>query len=306
MSEIPCKEIAQKIIDGLKLKPAPKKILAAVLVGENSASVSFLRQKEKAAKELGIDFRVYEFPENILQDELIQKTEALAEQESVGGLIVQLPLNERIDNREILNAIPPKKDVDVLGERALGAFYAGRSKVLPPAVGVVEEIITNYKPARPAGGPARPAGGPARPAGGLQIANLRIVVIGSGSLIGKPISIWLERKTAELIILNSKTKNIKEKLKDADVIISGAGKPNLFSAEDVKENAIIIDFGYSFIDGKISGDFNASSIENCKPARPAGGLKIENLRYTPTPGGTGPILVAKIMENFYKLTEINR
>ena len=306
MSEIPCKEIAQKIIDGLKLKPAPKKILAAVLVGENSASVSFLRQKEKAAKELGIDFRVYEFPENILQDELIQKTEALAEQESVGGLIVQLPLNERIDNREILNAIPPKKDVDVLGERALGAFYAGRSKVLPPAVGVVEEIITNYKPARPAGGPARPAGG-------LQIANLRIVVIGSGSLIGKPISIWLERKTAELIILNSKTKNIKEKLKDADVIISGAGKPNLFSAEDVKENAIIIDFGYSFIDGKISGDFNASSIENCKPARPAGGparsaggLKIENLRYTPTPGGTGPILVAKIMENFYKLTEINR
>jgi len=299
MSEIPCKEIAQKIIDGLKLKPAPKKILAAVLVGENSASVSFLRQKEKAAKELGIDFRVYEFPENILQDELIQKTEALAEQESVGGLIVQLPLNERIDNREILNAIPPKKDVDVLGERALGAFYAGRSKVLPPAVGVVEEIITNYKPARPAGG--------------LQIANLRIVVIGSGSLIGKPISIWLERKTAELIILNSKTKNIKEKLKDADVIISGAGKPNLFSAEDVKENAIIIDFGYSFIDGKISGDFNASSIENCKPARPAGGparpaggLKIENLRYTPTPGGTGPILVAKIMENFYKLTEINR
>jgi len=292
MSEIPCKEIAQKIIDGLKLKPAPKKILAAVLVEENSASVSFLRQKEKAAKELGIDFRVYEFPENILQDELIQKTEALAEQESVGGLIVQLPLNERIDNREILNAIPPKKDVDVLGERALGAFYAGRSKVLPPAVGVVEEIITNYKPSRPAGV--------------LLIANLRIVVIGSGSLIGKPISIWLERKTAELIILNSKTKNIKEKLKDADVIISGAGKPNLFSAEDVKENAIIIDFGYSFIDGKISGDFNASSIENCKPARPAGGLKIENLRYTPTPGGTGPILVAKIMENFYKLTEINR
>ena len=285
MSEIPCKEIAQKIIDGLKLKPAPKKILAAVLVGENSASVSFLRQKEKAAKELGIDFRVYEFPENILQDELIQKTEALAEQESVGGLIVQLPLNEHIDNREILNAIPPKKDVDVLGERALGAFYAGRSKVLPPAVGVVEKIIANCK---------------------LQIANLRIAVIGSGSLIGKPISIWLERKTAELIILNSKTKNIKEKLKDADVIISGAGKPNLFSAEDVKENAIIIDFGYSFIDGKISGDFNASSIENCKPARPAGGLQIENLRYTPTPGGTGPILVAKIMENFYKLTEINR
>jgi len=277
MSEIPCKEIAQKIIDGLKLKPTPKKILAAVLVGENSASISFIKQKEKIAKELGVDFRIYKFND--------QEIGRIASQKSVGGVIIQLPLPEQFNSQYILNTIPSEKDVDVLGERALGAFYAGRSKVLPPAVGVVEKIIANCK---------------------LQIANLRIAVIGSGSLIGKPISIWLERKTAELIILNSKTKNIKEELKSADIIISGAGKANLFSAEDVKENAIIIDFGYSFIDGKISGDFNASSIENCKPARPAGGLKIENLRYTPTPGGTGPILVAKIMENFYKLTEINR
>ena len=287
MPKIPCKEIAQKIIDGLKLKPTPKKILAAVLVGENSASISFIKQKEKIAKELGVDFRIYKFND--------QEIGRIASQKSVGGVIIQLPLPEQFNSQYILNTIPSEKDVDVLGERALGAFYAGRSKVLPPAVGVVEKIIANCK---------------------LQIANLRIAVIGSGSLIGKPISIWLERKTAELIILNSKTKNIKEELKNADIIISGAGKANLFSAEDVKENATIIDFGYSFIDGKISGDFNASSIENCKPARPAGGparpaggparpaggLKIENLRYTPTPGGTGPILVAKIMENFYNIS----
>jgi len=275
MPKIPCKEIAQKIIDGLKLKPTPKKILAAVLVGENSASISFIKQKEKIAKELGVDFRIYKFND--------QEIGRIASQKSVGGVIIQLPLPEQFNSQYILNTIPSEKDVDVLGERALGAFYAGRSKVLPPAVGVVEKIIANCK---------------------LQIANLRIAVIGSGSLIGKPISIWLERKTAELIILNSKTKNIKEELKNADIIISGAGKANLFSAEDVKENATIIDFGYSFIDGKISGDFNASSIENCPDVRDPEGrekLKIENLRYTPTPGGTGPILVAKIMENFYKL-----
>ena len=275
MPKIPCKEIAQKIIDGLKLKPTPKKILAAVLVGENSASISFIKQKEKIAKELGVDFRIYKFND--------QEIGRIASQKSVGGVIIQLSLPEQFNSQYILNTIPSEKDVDVLGERALGAFYAGRSKVLPPAVGVVEKIIANCK---------------------LQIANLRIAVIGSGSLIGKPISIWLERKTAELIILNSKTKNIKEELKNADIIISGAGKANLFSAEDVKENATIIDFGYSFIDGKISGDFNASSIENCPDVRDPEGqekLKIENLRYTPTPGGTGPILVAKIMENFYKL-----
>ena len=181
MPKIPCKEIAQKIIDGLKLKPTPKKILAAVLVGENSASISFIKQKEKIAKELGVDFRIYKFND--------QEIGRIASQKSVGGVIIQLSLPEQFNSQYILNTIPSEKDVDVLGERALGAFYAGRSKVLPPAVGVVEKIIANCK---------------------LQIANLRIAVIGSGSLIGKPISIWLERKTAELIILNSKTKNIKE------------------------------------------------------------------------------------------------
>ncbi|OGM89932.1 hypothetical protein A3J77_00400 [Candidatus Wolfebacteria bacterium RBG_13_41_7] len=279
MPEIPCKEIAQKIINDLRSKPAPKKVLAAVLVGENSASISFLRQKEKAAKELDVDFRIYEFPENILQDELDRKIEELAEQESIGGLIIQLPLPGHIDNQEVLNIIPLEKDIDVLSERAFENFRAGKNKVLPPAVGVVEEIFNylyeNTKIYE-------------------STKNLKFVIVGSGSLIGKPISMWLERKIAELIILNSKTENIKEKLKDADVIISGAGKPNLFSAEDVKENAVIIDFGYSFINGKISGDFNTKQLSNYATTQ---------LKYTPTPSGTGPILVVKIMENFYKLNK---
>ncbi|TRZ64662.1 MAG: bifunctional 5,10-methylenetetrahydrofolate dehydrogenase/5,10-methenyltetrahydrofolate cyclohydrolase [Spirochaetia bacterium] len=286
MPEIPCKEITQKIIDSLKSKPAPKKILAAVLIGENPASISFLKQKEKIAKELGVDFRIYNFndsPEKKLTDDkLRQEVGRIANQKPVGGIIIQLPLPKQFNGQYILNTIPPEKDVDVLGERALGAFYAGRGKVLPPAVGVIEEIIVYC---------------------GLRIADLRITVIGSGSLIGKPISIWLERKTAELIILNSKTKNIKEKLKDSDIIISGAGKTNLFSAEDVKENAVIIDFGYNPIEmssehgvmsKKINGDFDYSSLNT----------QNSSLSYTPTPGGTGPILVAKIIENFYKLNAL--
>lgn len=285
MLKIPCEEITQKIINDLKSLPTPKKILAAILVGENSASISFIKQKEKIAKELGVDFRIYKFnysPEGKLtNDKLRQEVGKIANQKPVGGIIIQLPLPEQFNSQHILNAIPTEKDIDVLGERTLGAFYAGRSKVLPPAVGVVKEIFKNQN---------------------LKPENLKTVIIGAGALIGKPISMWLERKTAELIILNSKTKNIKEKLKDADVIISGAGKANLFSAEDVKENAIIIDFGYSITEmrneqgvmsKKINGDFNSSLLNT----------QNSSLFYTPTPGGTGPILVAKIMENFYKLNE---
>ncbi|MFH1347042.1 MAG: bifunctional 5,10-methylenetetrahydrofolate dehydrogenase/5,10-methenyltetrahydrofolate cyclohydrolase [Spirochaetota bacterium] len=275
MSQIPCKEIVEKVIDGLKSCPIPKKILAAVLVGENSASISFLKQKEKIAKELGVDFRIYNFndspEEKLTNDELRQKINRITNQKLVGGVIIQLPLPEQFNSQEILNAIPAKKDIDVLSEQALKDFNAGKGKILPPAVGVVEEILKTLN---------------------LKLGTLKVAVIGTGQLVGKPIAAWLKEKTAELIILNSKTENIKEELKNADIIISGAGKPNLFSAEDLKKNAIVIDFGYSLINGKISGDFNPNSpiIQSSN-----------SLKYTPTPGGTGPILVAKIMENFYKL-----
>ncbi len=281
MPQIPCKEIAKKIIDGLKAKPAPKQILAAILVGENPASISFIKQKEKTAKELGIDFRTYEFQEGISQGELIQEIGGIANQKSVGGVIIQLPLPERFNSQEILDAIPAEKDIDVLGKQALEIFNAGKSKILPPAAEVVKEILGTWN---------------------LKLETLKIAVIGTGQLVGRPIASWLKNKTAELATLNSKTENIKEELKDADIIISGAGKANLFSAGDLKENAVVIDFGYSFADGKISGDFDPNYPIN-KLTNSLTPQSSNHLMYTPTPGGTGPILVAKIIENFYKLNE---
>ncbi len=189
-------------------------------------------------------------------------------QKPVGGAIIQLPLPENLNRNYILNAIPREKDVDVLSERALGAFYTGRNQILPPSVGVVEEIMRVIN---------------------TNLEIMKVVVIGPGFLIGQPIAVWLQNKVAELTILNKHTKDLKTKLKNADIIISGVGKANLFSDDDIKKEALIIDFGIS-VDymGKIHGDFNAASINNL-------GF------YTPTPGGTGPILVAKLFENFYKL-----
>jgi methylenetetrahydrofolate dehydrogenase (NADP+)/methenyltetrahydrofolate cyclohydrolase len=292
MREISGTEIAKKIIDELKSKPKPEKILAAVLVGKDHASASFLKQKEKAAKELGIDphtkrgvapsaqennsprygvgvdFRIYKFPEDIKNDDLRQEVNKIALLKKVGGVIVQLPLPAHLNPQYILNVIPREKDVDVLGERALGAFYTGRNPVLPPSVGVVIEIIENCK---------------------LKIENLYVAVVGLGFLIGKPIATWLMGKTKEIYLLDEGSDF--EILKQADLVISGVGKANLFSAENLGENAIVIDFGYNVSSGKISGDFNPSNEAN----------KLKAITYTPTPNGTGPILVAKLFENFYKL-----
>lgn len=281
MLEIPCKEITRKIIDRLRARPTPKQILAAILIGKNPASISFIKQKEKIARELGVDFRTYEFRESISQNELLQEIGTIVNQKSVGGVIIQLPLSEQFNSQKILNVTPIEKDIDVLGEQALEIFNAGKSRILPPAVEVVKEILKTCN---------------------LKLETLKIAVIGTGQLVGRPIAVWLKNKTAELAILNSKTENLQEELKNADIIISGAGKANLFSSKDVKENAIVIDFGYSLIEmsnehgamsKKLNGDFNYSSLNT----------QSSSLYYTPTPGGTGPILVAKIIENFYKLNE---
>ena len=260
------KKIAEEIIAELKKLPKPKKFLAAFLVGENPASVSFLKQKEQVAKELGIDFRLYKFPAEIKRDELRKEILKIVEHKTCGGAIVQLPLPEDINKHYVLNVIPREKDIDVLGERALGAFYTGRNEILPPAVGVVEKILqtSNFQP-----------------------QTKKVAVVGLGFLVGKPIATWLIGQTKEIYLLDEGS-DLKI-LKEADLVISGVGKANLFSSKDLKENALVIDFGYSVQDAKISGDFDS--------------LKNGNISYTPTPGGTGPILVAKLFENFYKLNE---
>ncbi len=313
MNIINGKQISQKIIDELKSRPKPDKIFAAVLVGDPSArtssepqsnssgqaSLSFLKQKEKVAKELGIDFRIYKFQEPVggfTNDFLRKEVGKIALLKRVGGVIIQLPLPEQINRQYVLNVIPREKDVDVLGERALGAFCVGRNPVLPPPVEVVKEIIENCKPRR------RRIGEPIE-ASALKIENLRIAVVGAGFLIGKPIAVWLMDKVWELKIF--KRGSDLSELKNYDLIISGTGVAGLIKPEMLKQGAGIIDFGYSINEiGKISGDFDTSNLQSTNYV-PTGHLsKGDNLQpgfYTPTPNGTGPILVAKIFENFYKL-----
>lgn len=265
------KIISDSLVAHLKTLPKPSRFLAGVLAGENDASKSFLARKKKIAEEIGLDFRLYEFPENISADELRKKVGRIANAKTCGGVIIQLPLPGQINAQYVLNAIPAEKDVDVLGERSLGAFYAGRNRALPPSVATLEEILRKMP---------------------LDLKDSIFTVVGAGRLIGKPVSAWLLGKVKELIVLDLGS-DISEASR-ADVIICGAGASGIVKPELLKNGAMVIDFGYAKNSaGKISGDLDISDEEALSKL----GL------YTPTPGGTGPILVAKIIENFFKLNE---
>ncbi|MEK7512845.1 MAG: tetrahydrofolate dehydrogenase/cyclohydrolase catalytic domain-containing protein, partial [Patescibacteria group bacterium] len=165
------KKIAAEILEKLGRRPKPRRFLAAILVGNAPASVSFVRQKERAACRLGIEFRTYRFPEDISQDELRHEVERVASQDACGGVIVQLPLPERIRRAHVLDAIPRVKDVDVLSGAATRAFEAGTSAIFPPAAGVVQEILlaTHY-----------------------SLTPAKVAVVGMGFLVGRPIAAWLK------------------------------------------------------------------------------------------------------------------
>ena len=263
--------IADDIIERLKKQAKPKKILAIVLIGDDPRSISFIKQKESVAQELSVDFRVYNLSEDLKNDDLRKEIGRIAKQKTVGGVVVQLPLPEGVGKRYVLNAIPPEKDVDVLGERALGIFRNNNNPVLPPAVGTVKEILERMQ---------------------VNLMEKVIVVVGRGALVGSPINTWLAGKTKDLYTLDSKS-NINE-VKKADIVISGVGKAGIIEPSILKENAGVIDFGYYYFpNGDLSGDLNTRDKN-----------ELDKLAfYTPTPGGTGPILVTKLFENFYTLCE---
>ncbi len=262
------KKIAGDIIEKLKKAPGPDKFFGAVLVGDDPASINFLKQKEKIANELGIEFRLYQLAATLTTDELRAEIGRLASPKHCGGFIVQLPLPEHVNRYYLLNAIPKDKDVDCLSEAALGAFYTERGRIVPPSVGTVEEIFKLEH---------------------RDLRDLKAVMVGAGFLIGKPVGFWLQNRISELVVLDAQVKDIPEKLKDADIVISGTGQAHLFGAKDLKEGSVVIDFGFNKINGTIAGDFDPAAAE------------AKNIHYTKTPGGTGPILVAKLFENFYKL-----
>lgn len=238
--------------------------LAVVLVGENPVSLSYIHQKEKIARQVGVDFMLRTLPKGVAKETLISELKRLQIDKNLAGLIIQLPLPEKLFCPEVLNTINPEVDVDFLNEKSMGTLMLATNQITPPTPGSILTILQDLK---------------------INLAGKDITIVGMGMLVGKPLAMLLINERASVITCNSATKNIKEKCLSADIVISCVGKKDLIRGNMIKPGAIVIDAGFSYFQGKSYGDVNLEEVE-----------KIASY-VTPTPGGVGPITVALLLRN---------
>ncbi len=254
------KKIAEGIVDGLKKKKLISKGITAILTREDMVSESFLVEKRRVAEQLGIKFEIVKFSNFHEEKDVLNKIDELNRDNDCGGIVLQLPVGDKFNKDNLIGKIDEKKDVDCL--------RAGKL-VLPPAVETLKSILKYLK---------------------FNLKNKKVAVVGLGFLVGGPISKFLiEELGAENVYTFDQSNFNKEKLLESDLVISGTGSPKLINGDSIKKGAVLVDFGYSYPDGKISGDFDFDSCE------------IKSGGITPTPGGTGPILIAQLFSNFYQL-----
>lgn len=271
------KTLAKKITEDLKEKVSKlskKPNLVAILVGENPASKLYVGMKEKKAKEIGITSTTINLPENTTQNDLIAKIEELNNDKDIDAILVQLPLPKHISESEVLQKINPDKDVDGFTIENIGKITIELTPNSYPCTpkGIIK-LIESY---------------------GIEIEGKNATIIGRSNIVGKPISIMLLKKNATVTICHSKTKNLKEKTLNADILISAVGSAHIVKKDMVKEGATVIDVGVSKIDGKIVGDVDFKNVSEI-----AGYI-------TPNPGGVGPMTIAMLMENTYELAILHR
>ncbi|MCK9497252.1 MAG: bifunctional 5,10-methylenetetrahydrofolate dehydrogenase/5,10-methenyltetrahydrofolate cyclohydrolase [Candidatus Colwellbacteria bacterium] len=259
MIKINGKEIASKIYARLSEKETAGLKLAVLMAGEDSAISSFIKQKRRAAEEIGISFDLVSLPYKADTQNVINELNRLSFDKSVTAIVVQLPLPEHINKKAVIGAIPSEKDVDALNG----------GNVISPAVGVVLEIANEF---------------------GKDFHNTDVAVVGYGELVGKPVYNALKDKARSIKVLD-KGSNISLGVAEADIIVLGTGVPGIVDSGMIRDRSLVIDFGYGKGSlGKSSGDFKLRPEDEDK-----------DFAYTPTPGGTGPILVAKLFENVFEI-----
>jgi methylenetetrahydrofolate dehydrogenase (NADP+)/methenyltetrahydrofolate cyclohydrolase len=256
-------KIAAKEAALLKAKGITPK-LAVVLVGNNKASLTYIKRKEAAAQRVGVNFDLYQFPKKISKQDLIANVDKIQQDKRLTGLIIQLPLPEKLYVSEVLNAINPAIDVDCLTDANIGKLVMQTNLIEPPTPWAVIRTLKEIK---------------------FNMVGKNITIVGAGALVGKPLAIMLVNELASVTTCNSHTKDIKKKCLEADVIISAVGKQNLITKEMVKKNAIVIDTGIVYVNGKMNGDVDFVNVSK------------KTSFITPTPGGIGPITVAKLLRN---------
>jgi len=267
---IKIKAKVQKEIKEKNLKPK----LSLILIGNDPASLVYVKKKHEACEEVGIISDQHFFAENIPEQKIIDLIEELNKDSSVSGILVQLPLPKQIDVKKIVNLIAPEKDVDGFHPLNIGKSQINENSFLPATPLGVIRILEEIK---------------------ADLTGKNIVLVGASNIVGKPLGIILLNKNATITYCNKFTLNLKSHTKNADILISAVGKPKLITKDMVKKNAIVIDVGTTKLEsGKLAGDIDFDEVK-----------KIVSF-ITPVPGGVGPMTVACLMENTLKAEKMRK
>jgi len=251
-------------VENRKVKGLTIPCMATILVGNDGGSIFYLNNQIKLCAELGILNKNFTLEENVTEKELLDLIEVLNNDEAVSGIMLQVPLPKHLNEKMITSTITPKKDIDGLTDINTGRFYKGEKCFIPCTPKAIIEILKNAD---------------------ISIMGKHAVVIGRSNIVGKPVAQLLLNESATVTICHSKTINLKEICKSADILVAAIGRPNFITADYVKEGAIVIDVGTSMVQGKITGDVLLSEV-------------IEKASLvTPVPGGVGTMTTTMLLKN---------
>ena len=274
------KEVSDRIKDEMKVQVENLKKeginpgLAVILVGEDPASKVYVANKKKACEYIGINSFEYKLPEETTEEEVIELINKLNNDNTVSGILCQLPVPKHINEEAIINAIDPKKDVDAFHPINVGKIMTGNYDFVPCTPAGVMELIKES---------------------GIDVTGKECVVVGRSNIVGKPMSMLLLHQNGTVTVCHSKTKDLKAKTKSADILVAAVGIPNFITGDMIKEGAVVIDVGINRIAPKtLVGDVE---FETAKEV--AGAI-------TPVPGGVGPMTIAMLMKNTLKAAEVNK
>ncbi len=266
------KKIKEKVREELREKFSKlknKRKLIIIQVGDRSESSLYIKNKIKFGESIGVSTDLIKLPLEIDEESLIFLTNNLNDEESIGGIIVQLPLPEHINKQNVLDSIAIEKDIDGLSTNNQSLLYSGKKATPPATARAVIKILTEY---------------------GIDVSGKKVAVLGRSNLVGKPTAYLLEKMGADVSVCHRETPNVKEITKNADIIVSATGNPEMINSEYVKDGAVIVDVGIIVLgDGKYVGDVNFNDVKD----------KVSAI--SPVPGGVGAVTVSMIFENFYDL-----
>lgn len=270
------KAISQQIKDELKVKCQDLKekgievTLAVILVGNDPASQVYVRNKKRACEYIGYNSLSYELPEDTTMEKLLDLIDELNERSDVDGILVQMPLPAHMDEKKVINAIRPDKDVDGFHPMNVGALVVGDKGFVSCTPAGVIQLLKRGLP-------------------DYDISGKECVIVGRSNIVGKPMSLLMLRENATVTVAHSRTSNLKEVCKRADIIIAAVGKAGVITKDHVKPGAVVIDVGINRgDDGKLCGDVKFDEVSEIAKA------------ITPVPGGVGPMTIAMLMNNCYE------